>query len=186
MYREEVAVSLAVAVFLAAAEVVSPAARTVFFETVAAFRGAAVVYPAGAAAVPLDRTVFRKILHCSPISANRSRAAVECHPVKPGINQVAVVHRWEEARHSCHLAIDPRNFSHAMKAGKEHVQVRFQPSAQVEATPEIFSGLPPGLELALRSVGQSRISPVRFLRIVRAPVISPRLLSNAQIGAHAR
>jgi hypothetical protein len=73
-----------------------------------------------------------------------------------------------------------------MKAVQERVQARFQPSARVKATPEIFSGSPPGLELALRSVGQLQISPVSFLRIVLAQVKSPLLLTNAQIGAHAR
>jgi hypothetical protein len=73
-----------------------------------------------------------------------------------------------------------------MKAVQERVQVRFQPSARVEATPEIFSGSPPGLELALRLVGQSQISPVSFLRIVLAQVKSLLLLTNAQIGARAR
>jgi hypothetical protein len=73
-----------------------------------------------------------------------------------------------------------------MKAVQERVQVRFQPSARVKATPEIFSGSPPGLELALRSVGQSQISPLSFLRIVPAQVKGPVLLTNAQIGTRAR
>jgi hypothetical protein len=73
-----------------------------------------------------------------------------------------------------------------MKAVQERVQVRFQPSARVEATPEIFSESPPGLELALRSVGQSQISPISFLRIVLAQLKSLLLLTNAQIGTRAR
>jgi hypothetical protein len=201
IFREEVAVSLAVAVcpgaavFLAAAKVASPAARAVFFVTVvAAFRGAAVVYPAGAAAVPLDRTVFRRILHCSPISANRRRVAVECHRAQREVNQVALVHRWEEARHSCHPAIDrvatwevgPRNFPLAMKGAKAHVQARFHRSARVEPMPAIFSASPAGSGPGQRSLGQSRISPVNFPRIVLARVNNPFLLSNAQIGTLAR
>ena len=63
------AVSLAVAVLLAVAEVVFPAA--VFLAVVApAFRGATVIFPAEAAAVPPD-IASRKILHCSPIWAAR-------------------------------------------------------------------------------------------------------------------
>jgi hypothetical protein len=73
-----------------------------------------------------------------------------------------------------------------MKAVQERVQARFQPSARVEATPEIFSGSPPGLELALPSVGQSQISPISFLRIVLAHLKSLLLLTNAQIGARVR
>lgn len=118
------AVSLAVAVLLAAAEVVSPGAAAVFLAVaVALFRVAAVVFPPEAVAVPLD-IVFRTILHCFPISASRDRVAVECHRVQPEVNQEAVVHRWEEARQSCRPAIDrvatwevgPRNFPLAMKA----------------------------------------------------------------------
>jgi hypothetical protein len=105
MFREEVAVSLevtgvfplvaavslAVAAFLAVAEVVCPAA--VLLAVVApAFRGAAVIFPVEAAAVPLDRTAFRTILHCSPIWADRGRVAVECHRVQPEVNQAAIVH----------------------------------------------------------------------------------------------
>jgi hypothetical protein len=105
VFREEVAAFQGAAVFLAAAAVVSPAAKAVFFVTaVAAFREAAVISPAGAAAVP--RIVFRKILHCSPILADRSRVPAECHRVHPEVNQLAVVHRREEARHSCRPAID--------------------------------------------------------------------------------
>ena len=73
-----------------------------------------------------------------------------------------------------------------MKAEQERVQLRFQPSALVEATPEIFSGSPPGLELALRSVGQSQISPISFLRIALAQLKSLLLLTNAQIGTRVR
>jgi hypothetical protein len=87
------AVSLAVAVLFAAAEVVSPGAAAVFLvAAVALFRGAAVVFPPEAVAVPLDISVFRTILHCSLISAGRSRVAVECHRVQPEVNQAAVVH----------------------------------------------------------------------------------------------
>ena len=86
-----VAVSLAVAVFLAVGEVVCPAA--LFLAVVApAIRGAAVVYPAGAAAVLLDRTVFRKILRCSRTSAERVRVAVECHRAQREVNPAAIVH----------------------------------------------------------------------------------------------
>ena len=130
MFREEVAVSLGAAVFLAAVVVVSPAGRAVFFVTVvAAFREAAVIFPPGAVAVPRDRIVFRKILRCSRISAEHVRVAVECHRVQPEVNQLAVVHRREEARHSCRPAIDrvatweigPRNFPLAMEAAQETV-----------------------------------------------------------------
>ena len=63
------AVSPGAAVFLAAAaELVSPGAAAVFLvAVVAAFPGATIVFPVEAAAVPLDRTAFRTILHCSPI-----------------------------------------------------------------------------------------------------------------------
>ena len=85
------AVSLAVAVFLAVVEVVCLAA--VLLAVVApAFRGAAVIFPVEAAAVPLDRTAFRTILHCSPIWADRGRVAVECHRVQPEVNPAAIVH----------------------------------------------------------------------------------------------
>jgi hypothetical protein len=50
----------------------------------------------------------------------------------------------------------------------------------------IFSGSPPGLGPALRSVGQSRIVPVSFRQIALAQVKSLLLLTNAQIGARAR
>jgi hypothetical protein len=129
-----VAVSPGPAVFLAAAEVVFPGAAAVFLVLVtAAFPGAAIVLIAGAVPVPLDRTsVFRTILHCFPISADRGRVAVEYHRVQPEVNQAAVAHRWEEARHSCRLAIDlvatrqvgPRSLPLAMKAAQEHVQAR--------------------------------------------------------------
>jgi hypothetical protein len=86
------AVSLAVAVFLAVAEVVCPGPATVFLAVVApAFRGAAVIFPAEAAAVPPD-IASRKILHCSPIWAARGRVAVECHRAQPEVNQAAIVH----------------------------------------------------------------------------------------------
>jgi hypothetical protein len=195
MFRAEVAVSQGAAVFLAPAAVVSPAVRAVFFVTVvAACREAAVIFPAGAVAVLRDRTLFRKILHCSPISAERVRVAVECHRVQPEVNQRAVVHRREEARHSCRPATDravkreigPRNFPLAMEAAQETVKVRVLPSARVEAMPAIFSASRPGSGLALRSVGQSRIGPVSFPRIVPAPVNDPLLLSNAKIGTRAR
>jgi hypothetical protein len=86
------AVSLAVAVFLAVAEVVCPGPAAVFLAVVApAFRGAAVIFPAEAAAVPPD-IPSRKILHCSPIWAARSRVAVECHRAQRDVNQAAIVH----------------------------------------------------------------------------------------------
>jgi hypothetical protein len=120
--------------------------------------------------------------------------AVECHRVQPEVNQVAVVHRREEARHSCRPAIDriatwevgPRNFRLATNAAQEHAQIRFHPSARVEAMSAIFSASQAGLGLAVRSLGQSRISPVNFLRIVRALLNARLLLSNAQIGTRAR
>ena len=66
------AVSLAVAVFLAVAEVVCPGPAAVLLAVVApAFRRAAVIFPAEAA-VPPD-IASRKILHCSPICAARGR-----------------------------------------------------------------------------------------------------------------
>jgi hypothetical protein len=187
-----VVVSLGAAVFLAAAEVVSPGAAAVFLVAlVAAFPGATILFPAGAVAVPLD-TVLRAILHCSPISADRDRVAAEYHRVLPEVNQAAVVHRWEEARHSCPPAIDQaatwevehRNFPLAMKA--EHVQARSHPSARLEAMPAIFSVSPAGSEPALRWVGLSRIGLINFPRIVLPVVKSPLLLTNAQIGAIAR
>ena len=85
------AVSLAVAVFLAVGEVVCPAA--LFLAVVApAIRGAVVIFPVEATAVPLDRTAFRTILHCSPIWADRGRVVVECHRAQPEVNQAAIVH----------------------------------------------------------------------------------------------
>jgi hypothetical protein len=209
IFREEVAVSLEVtavfpavaavslgaAVFLAAAEVLCPAAAAVFLlVTAAAFLEGAVIFRAGAASAPRDHTVLRTTLHCSPISADRDRVAVESHRVQPELNQAAVVPQWEEARHSCPPATDrvaiwevgPRNFPLAMKAAKEHVQVRFHPSARTEATPAIFSASPAESGPAPRSVGQSRIGQVNFPRIVPARVNSRFLLSNAQIGPRAR
>jgi hypothetical protein len=136
VFREEVAVFLQVkGVFPEVAAVsplvaVSPGAAAVFLVAlVAAFPGATILFPAEAAEVPLD-SVFRTILHCSPISADRDRVAAEYHRVQPEVNQAAVVHRWEEARHSCPPAIDQaatwevehRNFPLAMKA--ERVQAR--------------------------------------------------------------
>jgi hypothetical protein len=195
MFRAEVAVSQGAAVFLAAAAVVSLAVRAVFFATVAAaLWEAAVIFPAGAVAVPRDRIMFRKTLRCFPISAERDQVAVECHRVQPEVNQLAVVHRREEARRSCRPAIDrtatreigPRNFPLAMGPAQEPVRVRFHPSARVEAMPAIFSASRPGSGPALRSVGQSRIGPVNFPRIVLAPINDPLLLSNARIGTRAR
>jgi hypothetical protein len=88
------AVSLAVAVFLAVAEVVCPGpAAVLLVAVVEAFRGAAVIFPVEAVAVPLDRTtVFRTILHCSPIWVDRGRVAVECHRAQREVNQAAIVH----------------------------------------------------------------------------------------------
>jgi len=159
---------------------------------VAPFRAAAILFPAEAAAIPLAPTMFRKILHCSPISADRGRVAVECHRAQPEVNQLAVVHRREEARHSCRPAIARvatweiglRNFQLAMEVVQEPVRVRFHPSGQVEPMPAIFSALPVGSRLALRSAGQLRTGPVSFPRIVLLNV--PLLLSNAQIGTRAR
>jgi hypothetical protein len=74
---EVVGVSLVVAVFLGAAvflaaEAVCPGAPAVLlWAVVVAFRLAAIVFPAEAVAVPLDITVLRTILRCSPISADR-------------------------------------------------------------------------------------------------------------------
>ena len=86
------AVSLAVAVFLAVAEVVCPGPAAVFLAVVAAaFRGAAIILPVEAAAVPPDMP-SRKILHCSPIWAARGRVAVECHRAQREVNQAAIVH----------------------------------------------------------------------------------------------
>ena len=87
------AVSLEVAVFLAVAEVVCPGPAAVFLAVVApAIRGAVVIFPVEATAVPLDRTASRTILHCSPIWADRGRVAVECHRAQPEVNQAAIVH----------------------------------------------------------------------------------------------
>lgn len=88
------AVSLAVAVSLPAVEVISPAAVTVFLVAVVpVFPAATIVFLAEAVALPLDITVLRRILRCSPISAGRVRVAEECHRIQSGINRVAVVHR---------------------------------------------------------------------------------------------
>jgi hypothetical protein len=195
MFRAEVAVSQGAAVFLAAAVVVSPVGRAVFFVTVVAvFRETAVIFPAGAVAVPRDRIMFRKTLRCFPISAERDQVAVECHRVQPEVNQLAVAHRREEVRRSCRPAIDrtatreigPRNFPLAVETAQEHVQARFHPNVRVEAMPAIFSVSPAGSRPVLRSAGQSRIGPVSFPQIVLAPVNNRLLLSNAQIGMRAR
>jgi hypothetical protein len=188
-----VVVSLGAAVFLAAAELVFPGAAAVFLVAVVApSPGATIVSPAEAAAVPLEISVFRVILHCSPISADRGRVAAGCHRVQRAVNQATDVHRWEEARHSYPPAIDqvaiwedsPRNFPLAMKA--EHVKARYHLSARVEAMQAIFSASPAGWQPAVRSVGQSRIGPVNSPRIVLPVVKNPLLLTNAQIGALAR
>ena len=192
-----VAVSLEAAVFLAVAEeVVSLGAAAVFLVAeVGAFQGAAaVVFPAEAAAVPLDRIVFRTILHCSPILEGRGRAAVGCHRVRAEVNTTAPVHRWEEARHNYRLEIDrgailevgPHNFLLAMKAALDHAQVMFHPSALIGAMPAIFSASPAGSGLALRSARQPQIDLINLPRIVLAVVNSPLLPTNAQIGAGAR
>jgi len=113
VFREEVAISLqarevfpevaeaslAAAVFLApvvflAAAAVSPEPETVFLAVVVeGFPAAAIVFPAEAVAVPLDITVLRTILRCSPISADRDRVAEECHRVPLEFNQIAAVSR---------------------------------------------------------------------------------------------
>ncbi len=121
-----IAVSLGAPVFLVAAAGVSPEAELVFPVVEAgAFPGtAAVLFHADAAAVPLDRMVFRTILHCSPISEVRGRVAAECHPVQSEVNPARVVHRWEEALHNYRpeieyvatSEIEPRKFPLAMKA----------------------------------------------------------------------
>jgi hypothetical protein len=188
--------SLAVAVSLGAVAVVSPEAETISPTVVAAaFPGAAaVVFPAEAAAVPLDRIAFRTILHCSPILEGRGRVAVGCHRVRPEVNTTAAVHRWEEARHNYRPEIDrgailevgPHNFLLAMKAALEHAQVMFHPSALVGAMPAIFSASPAGSGLALRSARQPQIGLINIPRIVLAVVNSPLLPTNAQIGAGAR
>jgi hypothetical protein len=106
MFREEAAVSrevkevfpavaaasLAVAVFLAVAEVVCPGPTSVLLAVVAApFRGAAVIFPVEAEAVPPD-IASRKILYCFPIWAARGRVAAECHRAQHELNQAAIVH----------------------------------------------------------------------------------------------
>ena len=137
MFPEEVAISLQVreafreAATVSLAVAVSPGVAVFLVLAAAAFPAAATVLIGGAVAVPLDRTsVFRTILHCFPISADRGRVAVEYHRVPPEVNQATDADRWEEARHSCLLAIDlvatrqvgPRSLPLAMKA--EHVQTR--------------------------------------------------------------
>jgi hypothetical protein len=191
-----VAVSLGAAVFLGAVAVVSPEAETISPAVVAAAfpEAAAVVFPAEAAAVPLDRIAFRTILHCSPILEGRGRVAVGCHRVRPEVNTTAAVHRWEEARHNYRPEIDrgailevgPHNFLLAMKAALGHAQVIFHPSALVGAMPAIFSASPAGSGLALRSARQPQIDLINIPRIVLAVVNSPLLPTNAQIGAGAR
>jgi hypothetical protein len=97
VFLEVAAISLAVAfppgaaVFLLV-KLVSRAAEPIFpVVGEGAFPGAATVgFPAEAAAVPLD-TALRTILHCSPISADRARVAVECHRVQPEVNPATVV-----------------------------------------------------------------------------------------------
>jgi hypothetical protein len=92
MFREEAAVSLAVAVFPAVAEVVCPGPAAVFLAVVApVFRGAALIFPVGAEAAPPDIT-SREILHCSPIWAARGRVVVECHRAQREVNQAAIAH----------------------------------------------------------------------------------------------
>jgi hypothetical protein len=90
-----VAVSLGAAVSLAVAEeVVSLGAAAVFLvAVVAAFPGVTIVSPAVAAVIPLDISVFRTILHCSPISADRGRVAGGCHRVQREVNQATDVHQ---------------------------------------------------------------------------------------------
>jgi hypothetical protein len=200
VFREVAAVSLAVAfppeaaVFLLVmlvslvAEPISPVVEA------GAFPGAAaVVLRSEAAAVPLDIIVLRTILHCSPMSADRARVAVECHRVQAEVNPATVVPRWEEAQHSCRPAIgrvvtseiDPLKFPIAMKA-QEHVEVMFHPNVRVGAMPAIFSAWPAGSALALLSARQPQIGPINFRRIVLAVFNSPLLLTNAQIGAGGR
>jgi hypothetical protein len=125
------AVSLEVAVSLPAGEAMSPAAvKVLLVVVVAVFPAATIVFLAETVALPLDITVLRTILRCSPISAGRVRVAEDCHPIQSGLNRVAVVHRWGEAQHSCPPPIDqaatwligPRKFLLALKA--ERVQVR--------------------------------------------------------------
>jgi hypothetical protein len=190
-----VAVSLEAAVFLLATLVFLVAEPIFPVVEVGAFPGAAaVVFPAEAAAVPLDRIAFRTILHCSPILEGRGRVAVGCHRVRPGDITTAAIHRWEEARHNYRPEIDrgailevgPHNFLLAMKAALEHAQVMFHPSGLVGAMPAIFSASPAGSGLALRSARQPQIGLINIPRIVLAVVNSPLLPTNAQIGAGAR
>jgi hypothetical protein len=191
VFPEVAAVSLAVAVLLIAAVflavvVVSPEAQTVFPVVQAgAFQGAAIVLLAEAVAVPLDITVLRTILRCSPISADRDRVAVECHRVQSEVNP-ATVHQWEEALHNYRPEIDSRKSPLAMKAPQEHVQVMFHPNAQVGAMPAIFSASPAGSGPALRSAAQPQITLANSRRIVLAAVNGPLLHSNAQIGTRVR
>jgi hypothetical protein len=100
------AVLLIAAVFLAAA-VASREAEIVFpvVEAGAFPAMVAVLFNAEAAAVLLDRTVWRTILHCFPTLAGRDQVAVDCHRVQPEIKRLVVAHRREEARHSCRPAI---------------------------------------------------------------------------------
>jgi hypothetical protein len=192
VFPEVAAVSLAVAVLLIAAvflaaAVVSLEAETVFpVAEAGAFPGAAIVLPAGAVAIPLDITVLRTILRCSPISADRDRVAVECHRLQPEVNPATVVHRWEEALHNCRPEIEPRNFPLAMKAVNEHVQVMFHPNARIGATLAISSASPAGSGPALRSAGPPQITLANSRRIVLAAVNGPLLHSNARIGARVR
>jgi hypothetical protein len=119
---------------------------------------------------------------------------VECHRVQPEVNQLAVVHQQAEAPHSCRPAIDRvatweiglRNFLLAIEAAQEHVQVRFHLSPRVEAMPAIFLTSRPGSRPVLRSLEQSRTSPVSFPRIVLALLKGLLLLTNAQIGTRVR
>ena len=167
VFPEVAAISLAVAfppqaaVFLLV-KLVSLVAEPIFpvVEAGAFPEAAAVVFQAEAAAVPLD-TALRTILHCSPISADRARVAVECHRVQPEVNPATGVQRWEVAQHSCHPAIgrvvtseiEPRKFPLAMKA-QEHVEVMLHPNVRVGAMPAIFSGWPAESALALLSARQ--------------------------------
>jgi hypothetical protein len=207
VFRQEAAISLEVAGVLPAVAAVSPAvvissgaatfleavepvsqAPTVFLAAVlAALPAAVVILQVGAASVPLDRIVWRTILPCSPISADRGRVAVDCHRVQPELNQAAIVHRQEEARHSCRPAIGPlatwevgpRNFPVAIKTEPER--------ARIEATSAIFSGFPVESALALHSLAPSRIGRINFRQIALVKINGPLLLrSNARIGALAR
>jgi hypothetical protein len=153
VFREEVAISLEVREVFPEVAAISP--------VIAFLPGAAAVdFQAEAAAVPLD-IALRTILHCSPISADRARVAVECHRVQPDVNPATAVQRWEEAQHNCHPAvgrvvtseIDPRKFPLAMKA-QEGVEVILHPNVRIGAMPAIFSGWPAGSALALLSARQ--------------------------------